>query len=252
MAKLGPLESETDRQYVIRKEAEFRLVFTNKLREDESEAGRCGRRIRPTDRFRFVLAFSDETVYAEYIKSQECLSRPEIDAGVSGAGAAFWDVFLEKVNDFDWEPQTRSLPTLHSNFREPITCSRGEYEWTLENGKKHLNELRRNLSEMIRRYEISGNGANQALHDDSENEIDEDEDKRGSFNSERAKRSAARRNETGSGDDRASYLRHLPADYLYAWDELDMLGLLHFTCARLSDRQSASSHATPSPTTSNC
>jgi len=128
---------------------------------------------------------------------------------------------IEQLNDDDWEPQMRSLPTLHSDFASSITCTRGEYTWTAERVKSHLNDVRRNLTDMIRKYELSGNGANQAIHNNSDNEIDageEREERRGHFNAERAQRVAARRKETSDGDDRALFLRHLPTDYLYTWD----------------------------------
>ena len=125
---------------------------------------------------------------------------------------------IEMLIGREWEPITRSLPTLHSDFAEAITCIREDYEWTIEKGKNYLNEVRRHLADMIRRYEISGNGANQATHDDSDNELDEDEEHWGRFNAERAQRVALRRNETSNGDDCSAYLRHLPPDYLYTWD----------------------------------
>ena len=37
LGKLQPLESKVDRQYVIQKEAQYRQVFLNKLREEESD-----------------------------------------------------------------------------------------------------------------------------------------------------------------------------------------------------------------------
>ena len=39
--------------------------------------------------------------------------------------------------------------------------------------KRFLNDGRRNLTNMIRRYEVSENGANQEIHYDSEKEIEE-------------------------------------------------------------------------------
>ena len=54
------------------------------------------------------------------------------------------------------------------DFATPIDCIRGEYEWTVEKENVYLDELRRNLADMIRRYKISGNGDNQVIHDDSD------------------------------------------------------------------------------------
>ena len=51
-----------------------------------------------------------------------------------------------------------------------------------------------------------------------------------------------------NGDDQASYLHHLPVDYLHTWDVFDRRDIIRFTCAQLPDDQGASSHGTPSPT----
>ena len=69
----------------------------------------------------------------------------------------------------------------------------------------------------------------------------------GRFNDVRAQRVTARRNETNSGDDCVSHLRHLPSNYLYPWDEVDMHTIIHFKCAQLSDAHMANSHTTPNP-----
>ena len=53
---------------------------------------------------------------------------------------------------------------------------------------------------------------------------------------------------TSNGDDRASFLHHLPVDYLHTWDIFDRHNIIRFTCAQLPEDQGASSHGTPSPT----
>ena len=105
---------------------------------------------------------------------------------------------------------------------------------------------------MICKYEISGNGANQATYDDSDNELSDEN--WGRFNAERAMRVAARRmrdgtsNEsdggTSNGDDGASFLHHLPVDYLHTWDVFDRHDIIRFTCAQLPKDQGVSSHGT--------
>ena len=58
LSKLQPLESEVDRQYVIQKENQYRHVFLNKLREEESDKVAV-QRIHPMDRLCFALLFSE-------------------------------------------------------------------------------------------------------------------------------------------------------------------------------------------------
>ena len=185
-------------------------------------------------------------MYELYLISEDCLTHPEIDAGESGASGGFWSVFLDLVNEPDWEPESEAGLNLHSDFAERKTFSKGEFEWTQEKGKRYLNNTRRNLTDLIRRYKISGNGANQVTHDKSDNELDNGDENRGRFNAEQAIRVARRNGDhTSNGDNQFSYLRHLPVDFLFTWHLFDKLNLLHFTCAQLAHGHGTSSHQSP-------
>ena len=130
------------------------------------------------------------------------MTHSEINAGELRTGGGFWSVFLDTVNESEWEPESEAVPNLHSDFAERKTFLKGEFEWTQEKGKRYLNDTRRNLTDIIRRYEISGNGANQATHDDSDNELDNGDESRGRFNAKQAIRVARRNGDhTSNGDD---------------------------------------------------
>ena len=102
----------------------------------------------------------EEEIYALYLRSQDCLARTDIDAGKSGAGVTLWASFIPMVNESDWGPETEAVPGLHPDFSERRTRKKGEYKWTVEKAKRYLNDVRRNLTDIIRRCEISENGAN--------------------------------------------------------------------------------------------
>ena len=74
---------------------------------------------------------------------------------------------------------------------------------------------------MIGMYKLSGNGANQGTHDDSNNENEEGDDNWGRFNAERVLQVVERQNLTNDEDDPASSLQHLPMDYLLTWHIID-------------------------------
>ncbi|KAL9191592.1 hypothetical protein ACHAXT_001298 [Thalassiosira profunda] len=256
MRRIDPFEDGADKEYVTRMEGEYRQQLLNQLQQESEEAGNAVPRfqMRPDDRLRVALMFDIDDIYEAYMRSQDCLNRMEIDAGMSGAGADFHAMAVEQLNDREWVPECEAAPTLHSDFAYRRAVPRGDFEWTPEKLKKYIGDVRRNLSDMIRRYEISGNGSNQATHDDGDNEdaIESEEETWGRFNAERARRVAERRGEqdveTSGGDDRANFLRHLPVDWLYTWHAFDQRGLLHFTCVRLAQGQAANSHESPAPT----
>ena len=252
---LIPLDDELDKQYVVKKIGEHRCHFTNLLCEEaaEAEGGVHVSRMSPADRMRFNLVLDFDPVFEAFMRMQNCLTRTEIDAGQSGAGTEFWELAIPRLNEDDWVPESQAVPSLHSEFALRRNWPRRGYEWTVEKGKKYLNDVRRDLTETIRRYEISGNGANQAVQDDDNGH---DNINWGRFDAERARRVAEERIAAGNlnpdatidGDDRSSFLRHLPVDFLYTWFTLDRLNVIRFTCAQLSQDQSASSHSTPTPT----
>ena len=128
------------------------------------------------DRLRYACLMDREEIYAAFLLSQNYLTRSKINARMPGAGAKFLELAISTLNDADWVPETMIVSGLHPDFHVRISCPKGEYEWTIEKLKKYENDLRRNLTDMIRRYERSGAGSNQATHDDSDSGIDESDE----------------------------------------------------------------------------
>jgi hypothetical protein len=88
----------------------------NKLYEDTNEASPSSARICPGDCLCFTLHFANEDIYAAYMMSQDCLSQPKIAARQSGTGSTFLELAIEKVNNCECEPHTKSLPAFYSDF----------------------------------------------------------------------------------------------------------------------------------------
>ena len=101
MARLMPLENTMDKQYVVQKESEYRARLSIEIRqqEEEDEQNSPAARMSPADRMRFALLFDVDELYSAYLRSQDCLTRPQIDAGQSGAGTDFWELALQYLND---------------------------------------------------------------------------------------------------------------------------------------------------------
>lgn len=125
--------------------------------------------MRPEDRYRFVLLMSFEDIYEAHMWSQNCLTREEINAGQCGIGAIFRAMAVEDPNDSSWISYTEAMLSLHPHFASPIECKKGSYEWTDEKLKNHQQFGRNNI---VWRYELSGNGSNQAIHEDSDHKPD--------------------------------------------------------------------------------
>ena len=160
--------------------------------------------------------------------------------------------------DSDVEAKTSIIAHLHPKFREHIHCPKGAYTLDRKKAHKMVMDRKGHLRDIVRRYNMSGNGSDMALFDedtDAEDDIVENEDTYSRFNVDRAKRRASRRKDKHGnpiedlkivdGDDRGSFLSHHPYDLLYWWNEMDRLNLLFFTMNRMDDDNSASSGKTP-------
>ncbi len=157
-----------------------------------------------------------------------------LDAGVSFM-SEFTEYVVAKHNDPSVVYSTPSQPSLHSYFARPIVCCHvPDFILTAEKVKKIIADTRRHVTDMVMRWERSGNGSNQLVDEgDSNGEIDYD--LWGRFDPE-----------TMDGDDRGSFLGTRPYHWLIVWHICDEGDLLRFTCAMLRDEHSASSSATPS------
>eukprot|EP00986_Skeletonema_menzelii_P019796 scaffold29150_cov371-Skeletonema_menzelii.AAC.1 len=187
-----------------------------------------------------ILKYGD--LRRAYTLSQTASTREMLDAGETYM-SRFLKLLVTYFNDSSKTVSTAAHPSLHSAFSEPIVCNKGDFELTEEKAKKLFADSRKHLTTMINNWERSGNGSNQQLVDDDDDENEFDADLWGRFDSEAAA-------DHEDGDDRASFLKHLPHYWLMVWQLCDEGDLLRFTCAQLRDEHSASSDTTPTPVSS--
>ena len=121
--------------------------------------------------------------------------------------------------------------------------------------KSIISDMKTKLKDIIRRYNLSGNGSDMAKHDDDTDDDggeEETQDNYGRFNKELAIKRARRKGREDlivmDGDDRACFLKHHSPDLLYWWNEMDKLNLIFFFMGKLDDNNSASSAKTPGAT----
>ena len=157
-----------------------------------------------------------------------------LDAGETFL-SEFIDYIVSKHNDPSVVYSTPSQPSLHSYFARPIVCCHvPDFVLTAEKVKKIIADTRRHVTDMVMRWERSGNGSNQLIDEEDSNGA-VDYDLWGRFDPE-----------TMDGDDRGNFLGTRPHHWLMVWHLCDEGDLLRFTCAQLRDEHSASSSATPS------
>ena len=210
------------------------------IEEADTKRKDNGGRIEASDRLRYIMAldiFGD--IREAYWRSQDALNRITLDArNTEAAPNDFHDKIVEKFNDVSWVPKTMINVSLHSYFGVEHVCpKRDGYSMTREKSKQLIQDMKHKLNEICKRYERSGNGADQVDSDDEENDSS---NLFGRFNLELAN--------LKGGDDRQNFLNHEPIDLLYWWDVMDRHNLIHFTTAQLRGSNAATSDSQPSRT----
>ena len=239
--------------FIKTKVEEFKHLFSNQLegdKKDDTEKANDGRQTR-TDRLRFILAFGIDHIMVLYRKSQDTMTRREVDGRNSDNRALnFFEAIVKQCNDEDWIVETEAVGGLHDDYGASIECKKGHFTFSVKNAKALLHTTKHRLDQIIKRYEASGNGSNML---ESDNEEEEEPTREtigrqwGRFNKARADREAERK-QLKNGDDRQSFLQHFSSDLLYWWWFMDNNDLIHFTIAELDGENAASCDSVPKTT----
>jgi len=252
LVKEEPLSSLSNVVFINRETKAYIEELNEAIREKASAAGAGtssdGGSSRQTykDRLRYICAFENEhhndAVRLAYTRSQDTLSRTELDARRSAMAVDdFHELITQQFNDSSWTPTTRVVPSLHTDFEEPIDIpKRSDYDMNIERSKALILSYKSKLETILRNYNRSGNGSCQ-LETDEDGNVVGDFTQYGHFDLDKAQQVG--------GDDGASFLNNEPVDLLYCWDTFDQLGLLHFTTAKLRGPNAVNSDSIPSKTT---
>ena len=214
-------------------------------------------KLNMTHRLRLLLILigNDEVLQA-FHRSTDFKDKDGVDYRNTEMAQKDWKELLSiEFNESEVEYETKAVPNLHDKFRQPIKCDNDGFVMTPDKCKTIVQDMRTKLRDIIRRYNLSGNGSEMAKHDgddDGDGGIEETEESYGRFNKDLAIKRARRKGREDlvviDGDDRASFLKHHPADLLYWWNEMDKLNLIYFIMGKLDDHNSASSAKTPAAT----
>ena len=202
---LGNLNAELNKQ----KEKETRVFITQ------------------NDRLRFVECMVQDDVRIVYARSQDMMTRAELDSRNSEErDPTFFEALSSKFNDCDFEPVSKAYPGLHSDFATSFVLPKREYSLNPEKAKETLGLIKAALFKVIVKYEISGQGAMRRI--DACNDW-------GSFDIGLC----------DGRDDRGNFLTGNTQYLLYWWDRLNEFQLLEFTCGNIPDKFTADSNNAP-------
>ena len=228
-----------DMSYLLRQKHEYeklcQLKIDERERQQNPEADEASERTNITidDRLRLIEAFFSDEAKPKMWKTQESLSREELDARNSVLAVEdYFETVSNVFNDPGWMPTLATYPDLHPELATSRDLPLLDYRTTRAKVKDKYNEMKNHLHGVIIRYERSGNGGMQRSDEspdwgrfglDPENVV--------------------------AGDDRKTYL---PKDrynqpnqnlyyLLYFWQKLDEEGAVQFTLAKLPKSMKADS-----------
>jgi hypothetical protein len=199
---------------------------------------------------RLICCFQFDEIIDAFKRSQLVMTRAQLDArnDPNTRASSFESLVIEQFNNRDWVAKSEAIPELHEDFaQEHEYRLRPEYHLDRKKLKTIMVWEKTRITEMIRKYNQSGRGAENAdeMYQLGEEEDDDDmsEDKMvhakyGHFNPGLA--------EQEGGDDRSDYLNGEPSDVLYWWDVFDKLDIITMVCAMMKRGIGASSDEQPS------
>ena len=235
------LTDEEDQKYIKYQERELRKSTKSKVNDLKAHKDPQKQKDAPMvmqDRMRLILTLYDDEVLEAYRKSQEVMTRAQLDARNSDASHDdFYTLAATKFNNTEWKATSTALPELHGTFEESKEWpKRKEYTIDRDKIKSIFSWEKQKLNRIINNYGKSGAGAGEL--DDDEQLQDGDSSGSGNqywghFDIDLAR--------TKGGDDRANFLRGDPPDVLFWWHVLDELDLLQMTCVKFNLELAASS-----------
>ena len=240
-----PFDEEKDIAYIKKKVAAVKECLLNIIAAKEAEASATVY-ITSANRLRWIGLHLRDDVLELFHRSQDASTREQMDASES-PNSEYHQLVTRLFNDDSVVVNIDPLPSL--GYPELIVGEKGDYVMTEEKSKKLANDIRRHLNNIIARYELSGNGSNQAAHNRGELELEEGVSADTLWGRTiHAQRDAAAAADTEAGDDRINFLRSEPKDTAVAWHVFDTLDMIRKVCSRLGEGDGASSESTPSST----
>ncbi|KAL3793247.1 hypothetical protein HJC23_000789 [Cyclotella cryptica] len=238
-------------------EQEFLRLEILLEKEASEEGGGRKKYTQMEDRLRVIIILAtNDIVRAKYLSHTDGMDRTTLDYQNSDQREQSWaELLCDIFNDDETEIVTKALPNLHDKFKDPIVCARKCDPLTPDRCKDIMSSMKKKVVDIIRKYNMSGNGSDMAKFYEDDEDIGGAEDTRetyGRFNRDLAiKRAHAKGREDlvlMDGDDRKEFLHGNTPDLLYWWMLMDENDLIYIFVGMLNSNNSASSDVTPAPT----
>ena len=179
--------------------------------------------------FIIILATDDDVRAMMYLSHTDGLDKMGVDYQNSEKRQPSWmELLSERFNDDSVEVLTKKLPNLHDKFNDHIVCDRKYDELTPDKCKEVMASMKKKVVEIIRKYNLSGNGSDMAKHDFDEEGVggaEETQQTYGRFNKDLAVKRAQTKGRNDlvlmDGDDRKEFLHGNTPDLLYWWMLMD-------------------------------
>lgn len=220
-------------------------LFTQALQDQAKESNSLAKSwVGVTPYLRLIHCIIDDSIKSKFLHRNNPKSRLEIDARNSPVREL--DVYEDISNLWNspsFNPTTK-ITNCHEDFSSSIDVG---YEiikdFSAANPRKvkdKISSMRRELLEIIKRWEQSGQGDGGVPPDgDSENENDnvneEDAGLPGGTHDKYGGWGGLRNRPAGALDERSNFLHNRPSYLLYFWELADEQGLLSTTLQRLDD-----------------
>ena len=145
---------EKDQSFLEREVATYKAACDARTNNEQGNANVAstekGPNITYEDWFRAIEALLSDAAKAMMIQSQECLTRPELDARNSAVAVVdYFQVASDMFNLSTFIPHTTPMPDLHPSLADSIPLPLKEYRMTRAKMKEKYDSLKKRLHLMV-------------------------------------------------------------------------------------------------------
>jgi hypothetical protein len=225
-----PVEDPVDIEFLRKEETTFRNILAEAATEgrEMSKKVKAAPWVKNDPFLRLYHCLTHDTVKVAFLDRDMVMDREELDArNCDMAPKTYQELVAGLFNDLDFQPESLSLPKLHSNFSETKVLRFEDMPgpMTPEDVKLRLADARAKLILVINKWEKSGNVFGQRDEDDADFGFLEEHHHQ--------------------DDNRSSFLTTYKSHILYFWHLSDQEDILQSVKAEIDEGLAVSSEFIP-------
>ena len=121
------------------------------------------------NKLRLIEAFFDDSAKEHIRQTQEILCRAQLDARNSIHKITdYFQLVCDLCNNENFVAHIPAIPNLHNELREARVIKKDNYEFTRDKVKEEFNNMKFMLHDVVKNYELSGNGGGQRNEEDDD------------------------------------------------------------------------------------